>query len=187
MPRSIYRACLGEIVGTFLLVLFGTGAVASAVLTGALAGLWQVAVVWGFGVTLAIYATAAASGAHLNPAVTLSMAIFRAAAFPVRRVLPYWGAQLLGAVLAGACSLTTTTSAGCVSSCATTGTTSCTGACIKSVVVVASALQRSVPQPAATGMGVTNDSTSPLRIVGLALAAGWLVGLGAYAVRRRHA
>ena len=95
------KMCIGEVIGTFLLVLFGTGAVACAVLTGALTGLWQVAVVWGFGVTLAIYATAAVSGAHLNPAVTLAFAIFRPNDFPRGRVLPYWGAQLLGGVLAG--------------------------------------------------------------------------------------
>jgi glycerol uptake facilitator protein len=98
---SLYKACIAETLGTFLLVLFGTGAVASAVLTGALTGLWQVAVVWGFGVTLAIYATAAASGAHLNPAVTLAFAIFRHQQFPLSRLAPYWASQLLGAALAG--------------------------------------------------------------------------------------
>lgn len=102
MTSGTLKMCIGEIIGTFLLVLFGTGAVASAVLTGALAGLWQVAAVWGFGVALAIYATAAVSGAHLNPAVTLAIAIFRPKDFPRRLVLPYWCAQLLGAVLAGA-------------------------------------------------------------------------------------
>lgn len=96
------KMVIGEVLGTFLLVLFGTGAVASAVLTGALTGLWQVAVVWGFGVTLAIYATASISGAHLNPAVTLAFALVRPAEFPRSRVLPYWAAQLAGGVLAGA-------------------------------------------------------------------------------------
>jgi|TARA_B110000116_G_scaffold140734_1_gene121925 glycerol uptake facilitator protein len=95
------RIYAAEVVGTFLLVLFGTGAVASAVLTGAHQGLWQVAVVWGFGVTLAIYATATISGAHLNPAVTLAFAIFRPHQFQ-RKLLPaYWAAQLVGGVLAG--------------------------------------------------------------------------------------
>ncbi|MEX2446178.1 MAG: MIP/aquaporin family protein [Dehalococcoidia bacterium] len=95
------RMYLAEVVGTFLLVLFGTGSVAAAVLTDAQTGLWQVAVVWGFGVTLAIYATAAVSGAHLNPAVTLAMAIFRGDEFPRRRILPYWVAQVTGAAIAG--------------------------------------------------------------------------------------
>jgi MIP family channel proteins len=71
------------------------------VLTGALQGLWQVAVVWGFGVTLAIYCSATLSGAHLNPAVTLAVAVLRPDTFPARRILPYWLAQLLGAVAAG--------------------------------------------------------------------------------------
>ncbi len=94
-------ALVGETLGTFLLVLFGTGVVAAAVVGGAQMGLWQVAAVWGFGVTLAIYATAAVSGAHLNPAVSLAFAIFRRDEFPVRRMCAYWAAQLAGATLAG--------------------------------------------------------------------------------------
>lgn len=97
----LWRACLAEVVGTFLLVLFGTGAVASAAITGAQVGLWQVAVVWGFGISLAIYATAAVSGAHLNPAVSLAFALLRRGEFPAFRLLPYWGSQLAGGVLGG--------------------------------------------------------------------------------------
>jgi glycerol uptake facilitator protein len=98
---GLRAAIAGEILGTFLLVLFGTGSVACAVLTGALDGLWQVAVVWGFGVTLAIYCSAALSGAHLNPAVSLAFALLRPSSFPPSRLLPYWSAQLVGAILAG--------------------------------------------------------------------------------------
>jgi glycerol uptake facilitator protein len=98
---ALRTALIGELIGTFLLVLFGTGAVASAVLTGAQVGLWQVAVVWGFGVTFAIYTAAGASGAHLNPAVSLAFALLRPHRFPGRRLVPYWMAQLAGAVLAG--------------------------------------------------------------------------------------
>ena len=94
-------ACVGEVVGTFLLVLFGTGAVASSVLTQAQVGIWQVAVVWGFGISLAIYVTAAISGAHINPAVSLAFAIFRRRSFPLSRLVPYWTSQLTGAVLGG--------------------------------------------------------------------------------------
>ena len=97
----LIRACAAEVVGTYLLVVFGIGAVAAAVLTGAQSGLWQVAVVWGFGITIAIYVTAAVSGAHLNPAVSLTFAIFRRREFPYTRLLPYWTSQLTGAVLAG--------------------------------------------------------------------------------------
>jgi MIP family channel proteins len=99
---ALRSALLGELIGTYLLVLFGTGAVAAAVLSGAQVGLWQVAVVWGIGVTLAIYASAALSGAHLNPAVSLAFALLRPAALPRRRLLPYLAAQLVGASLAGA-------------------------------------------------------------------------------------
>ena len=97
----LIRSCAAEVIGTFLLVFFGTGAVASSVLTEAQVGLWQVAVVWGFGITLAIYASAAVSGAHLNPAVSLAFAIFRRESFPSSRLVPYWAAQLTGAALAG--------------------------------------------------------------------------------------
>ncbi len=96
------RALVGEVVGTYLLVTIGTGSVAAAVLTGAQVGLWQVAVVWGFGVTLAIYASAALSGAYLNPAVTLAFVLLRRDVLPLSRFLPYVCAQLAGAVLAGA-------------------------------------------------------------------------------------
>lgn len=95
------RVLIAEAIGTYMLVLFGTGVVAAAVITGAQVGLWQVAVVWGFGVTLAIYTTAAISGAHLNPAISLAFAIFRRSEFPFSRMFPYWGAQLLGAIAAG--------------------------------------------------------------------------------------
>ncbi len=97
----LLNACLAEALGTFILVLFGIGSVAAAVFTGAQVGLWQVAAVWGFGVTLAIYVTGAVSGAHLNPAISLAFAIFRSRQFPVNRLFAYWGAQLLGAVIAG--------------------------------------------------------------------------------------
>ena len=98
---TLARALAGELVGTYLLVMIGTGSVAAAVLTGAQVGLWQVAVVWGFGVTLAIYASAALSGAHLNPAVSFAFALLRRGDFPAVRLFPYIAAQLAGAIIAG--------------------------------------------------------------------------------------
>ncbi len=79
---KLFWACCAEAVGTYLMVAIGTGVVAAAVITGAHVGLWQVAMVWGLAVTLAIYVTAAASGAHLNPAVTLAFAICGPGDFP---------------------------------------------------------------------------------------------------------
>lgn len=90
----------GEFLGTFILVFFGTSAVAVAVLYNALAGAVQVAAVWGLGVTLAIYATRHLSCAHLNPAVSLGMVL--AGRMHPRLLLPYWASQLLGAIAAGA-------------------------------------------------------------------------------------
>ena len=90
----------GEFFGTFLLVFFGCGSVCAAVTTGAQVGVFQVAIVWGLGIATAIYLTGALSGAHLNPAVTVSMAVW--ADFPKGRVLPYVVAQLCGAFVASA-------------------------------------------------------------------------------------
>ena len=97
---SARSAFIGETVGTYILVLFGIGSVSAAVVTGAQVGLWQVAVVWAFGVALAIYASAGLSGAHLNPAVSLAFAIFRRDDFGFRRLPLYWTAQTAGAILA---------------------------------------------------------------------------------------
>ena len=58
------------------------------------------AIVWGLGIATAIYLTGSLSGAHLNPSVTLAMAVWNG--FPWRRVLPYFAAQLLGAFVASA-------------------------------------------------------------------------------------
>lgn len=95
---GVGREYAGEIVGTFILVFFGVGSVQAAVLTGAQAGVWQVGVVWGVAIALAIYATSALSGAHINPAITLAFAVFRQ--FPKRKIPGYFLSQLVGAFLA---------------------------------------------------------------------------------------
>lgn len=91
---------IGELWGTFLLVFFGCGSVCAATTTGAQVGVFQVAIVWGLGIATAIHLCGALSGAHLNPAVTLSMAIWRR--FPWKRVMPYVFAQFIGAFAAAA-------------------------------------------------------------------------------------
>lgn len=100
MRTGVFGACIAEFVGTFFLVLFGVGSVFVAVLTGALQGLFQVAIVWGIVIALCIYTTSAISGAHLNPAVTLACWAWRS--FPRSRAIPYIAAQLAGAFMAAA-------------------------------------------------------------------------------------
>jgi glycerol uptake facilitator protein len=93
------REFIGELMGTFLLVLFGCGSVAVTVLFGAHQGLLQIALVWGIGISLAIYATRHLSCAHLNPAVTLAMVSSKR--MLKKKCVTYLSAQFLGALLAG--------------------------------------------------------------------------------------
>lgn len=100
--RQLLRALLAEAVGTGMIVFIGCGSVCST-FSGAYAGIWQVAVVWGLGVALAIYSTAEASGAHLNPAVTLAFQLVRPQAHgmtPLKSLL-YIVSQMLGAGFGG--------------------------------------------------------------------------------------
>lgn len=98
--NKIPKWIIGELLGTFVMVFFGCGAVTSAVTSDALVGVFPVAIIWGLGVVIAIYLTASLSGAHLNPAVTVTMAFFHH--FPKSRILPYILVQCLGAFLAAA-------------------------------------------------------------------------------------
>ncbi len=93
------REFVGELLGTFILVLFGCGAVAVSVLYNAHQGLFQIAIVWGLGVSLAIYATRYLSCAHLNPAVSLAMVISKR--MTIKKLPVYFLAQFIGAFLAG--------------------------------------------------------------------------------------
>jgi len=95
----IHRQILGELLGTFVMVLFGCGSVAVAVLFQAHAGVLSVALTWGIAVMLAIYLSRHLSGAHLNPAVTLAMIL--SGRMPAGKFIVYSLSQLTGAVLAG--------------------------------------------------------------------------------------
>ncbi|GAA4393222.1 MIP/aquaporin family protein [Tsukamurella soli] len=88
-----------EFAGTAILILFGVAVVAQVVTgKGTLGDHDSISWAWGFGVMLGIYTAGRISGAHLNPAVTLAMAVFRG--FEWRKVLPYAVAQFLGAFVA---------------------------------------------------------------------------------------
>jgi MIP family channel proteins len=88
-----------EFLGTFILIMLGAGVVAQVVLSGGTAGSYlSINLAWGFAVTMAIYVAGGISGAHLNPAVTVALAVHRK--FSWRKVLPYSIAQLTAAFAA---------------------------------------------------------------------------------------
>jgi glycerol uptake facilitator protein len=98
---------LAEFLGTFVLILFGIGVVAMVVLFPSKnpgetihGGFTNITLGWGLAVTMGIYIAGKISGAHLNPAVTLALAVFRD--FPWRKVGPYFLAQTTGAFTAAA-------------------------------------------------------------------------------------
>jgi glycerol uptake facilitator protein len=86
-----------EFAGTTILILFGVGVVAQVV-AGGVGDHDSIAWAWGLGVTLGVYVAARVSGAHLNPAVTVALAVLRK--LPWRKVLPYSLAQTAGAFVA---------------------------------------------------------------------------------------
>ncbi len=73
MDKSLKAACIGEFLGTALLIFFGVGCVAALKVAGANFGQWEISIMWGLGVAIAVYASAGLSGAHLNPAVTIAL------------------------------------------------------------------------------------------------------------------
>ncbi|ACO80682.1 glycerol uptake facilitator protein [Azotobacter vinelandii CA] len=97
---SLLGQCLAEFIGTALLIFFGTGCVAALVVGGASLGLWEISLIWGLAVSLAIYVSAGVSGAHLNPAVSIALCLF--AGFDRRKLPAYILAQVAGAFCAAA-------------------------------------------------------------------------------------
>ena len=104
---TLVAELIAEFLGTFVLILFGSGVVAMVVLFPSSSpaatvhgGYTNITLGWGLAVTMGIYVAGKVSGGHLNPAVTLTLAVFRG--FPWRKVAPYSIAQTLGAFLAAA-------------------------------------------------------------------------------------
>jgi glycerol uptake facilitator protein len=99
MTADLQRRLLAEAVGTALLVLFGAGSVVAALTLGNgeldFAGLGMIALAFGLVIAVAIYAFGTTSGAHINPAVSVSLAV--TGRFPWVEVPAYVAAQLVGA------------------------------------------------------------------------------------------
>lgn len=99
--KGLVSQLIGEVLGTFVLILLGDGVVANVGLAPRLAGTaydWNtITLGWAFAVIVAVYISAGVSGAHINPAVTLALAVRRD--FPWAKVVPYILAQMVGAFL----------------------------------------------------------------------------------------
>ena len=93
---------IGEVIGTMLLIIFGDGVVANVVLSktkGQNSGWIVIATGWAFAVAVGVYAAGPISGAHINPAVTIGLAVI--GKFSWAMVVPYIIAQMIGAFLGG--------------------------------------------------------------------------------------
>ncbi|WP_034551536.1 MIP/aquaporin family protein [Carnobacterium funditum] len=100
MDTSVWSQMLGEFIGTLVLVLMGDGVVAANLLRKSKSedsGWITIALGWGAAVTLGIYASSFLSLAHLNPAVSVAMAV--AGKFSWSLVLPYSVAQIAGGIV----------------------------------------------------------------------------------------
>jgi aquaporin Z len=101
MQGNLAKALAAEWFGTFWLVFGGCGsAVFAAAFPQLGIGFTGVALAFGLTVLTMAYAVGGISGGHFNPAVTLGL--WAGGRFPAGRILPYWVAQLIGAVCAAA-------------------------------------------------------------------------------------
>lgn len=101
MSRDLTRELLAEFLGTFMLIAFGVGVVAQSVLSANASGSYlAINLGWGIAVMLGVLVAGGVSGAHLNPAVTVALAVHRG--LPWAKVAPYTLAQVAGAFAASA-------------------------------------------------------------------------------------
>ena len=78
---------LSEFLGTFIFLLCGIGCVGALKLAGASFGQWEISIVWGLAVAMGVYVCGGVCGAHLNPSVTIALALF--GDFDKRKGVPY--------------------------------------------------------------------------------------------------
>lgn len=90
-----FKACIGEFIGTYILVFIGCGTVFMHVMGHAFGTLLSVALMWGLAVCLAIFSVRKFSSAHLNPAVSLAFVVFGLSSW--KDITAYILCQFLGA------------------------------------------------------------------------------------------
>jgi aquaporin NIP len=194
---ALFRAVAAEMIGTFVLVFAGTGAIVSNGLSGGALGHVGVALAFGLAIMVMVYATGHISGAHFNPAVTLAFALVRH--LPARRVIPYIAAQVSGALLG---SLAVRTLVGSAAGLGVTHPSNgglsgavfeglLTGVLMFVIMAVATDV-RAVGQAAAIAIGgtvalealfagpITGASMNPARSIGPAIVAGDYADLWVY-------
>jgi len=93
---TLWRRAGAEALATFVLVFAGAGAVVANARFGGVLGAVGVALAFGLAIMVMVYATGHLSGAHINPAVTVSFTLTRH--FPVRDAFAYVAAQCAGAI-----------------------------------------------------------------------------------------
>ena len=175
---NILRASTAEGVGTFLLVLVGTAEATAATLGKNTAGpaydSLSIALLFGLVLVAIVAALGPVSGAHVNPAVTVGLAV--TGKFPWRAVPAYIGAQVIGAVVAalavcGAYGQQAYTKAHLGTPAPVHGSTELQGALVEALIAFLLVF---------TVMAVATDKPAPAGIapvsVGFALAAGVLLG-----------
>lgn len=97
--KRLFGELVAEFVAVAIIILFGDGVASMYTLydpSPYKTAYWGVCIVWGLGVTVAIYCTGAISGTHANPGVTIALALFRG--FSWKKVIPYSVAQVAGGV-----------------------------------------------------------------------------------------
>lgn len=103
--KGLTGELVAEFFGTLVLILLGDGVVANVGLAPRVAGNgydWNtIAFGWAFAVIIAVYIAGGVTGAHINPAVTIALAVKRG--FPWGKVAPYILAQMVGAFVGAAC------------------------------------------------------------------------------------
>ena len=92
------KALIAEFVATFTLVFIGVGAIAADYMTGGAAGLTGIALAHGLAIATMVAATAAISGGHINPAITIGL--FTAKKIDLTNAVGYIVSQCLGAIVA---------------------------------------------------------------------------------------
>ena len=101
MFRVDKKEFFAEFLGTLVLMVFGLAVNAQVSLGGQQYGTYlSINIGWGLAVVFGVYVAGGVTGAHINPAVTLALAVNRD--FPWSKVLPYMAAQFMGAFLASA-------------------------------------------------------------------------------------